>query len=116
MHKVATGRTAAAAAVAVLTMGLMSKAEAAGPSVPPVAPHPAYRAVDEMELRVVGESAILRARPSPHGRVLSELHTGTKVIVLETGIGRWARVKANDMEGYVETDQGILALDLNAGF
>jgi uncharacterized protein YgiM (DUF1202 family) len=115
MRKVVRRRMAAVSVV-TLTMGLIGGLEAAALSVPPVAPHAAYRPAAEMELRVVGESANLRERPSPSGRVLAELRRGTKVIVLEKVSPGWARVRADDAQGYVDTEQGLMALDLDEGF
>ncbi len=49
---------------------------------------------------VWNRTATLRQKPSPKGAVLDKLKPGTPVDVIER-TGKWARVKAGDVEGFV---------------
>jgi len=119
MRKAVTRRPAATTSVAVLTigltMGLMSRTDALRLRFPPVAPQTSYRPVAEMELRSWANRQICVSAPRRAAGCsqAAPRHEGHRLERVSRG---WARVEANNTQGYVDTEQGVMALDLDQGF
>jgi uncharacterized protein YgiM (DUF1202 family) len=94
-----------AALTATMALGsfISGDASAFTVSAPQIAPTTAI-AVADTQAVVSHAYAHLRDKPATSGKLLGTLKKGTKVDVIEkVEGGKWAHVKANDLDGYVAT-------------
>jgi len=102
-------RYSSAAVAAVFTAvafgGFMSgNASALTISVPQVA-HPAAIDIADTQAEVTHAYAHLREKPTTSSKLLGTLKKGTKLDVIEkVEGGKWAHVKAGNLDGYVATN------------
>ncbi|HVJ44387.1 MAG TPA: SH3 domain-containing protein [Dongiaceae bacterium] len=99
----ATSLAVLTAAVALGSL-VSGSASALSLSVPQVA-HQTAIAIADTQGVVTHAYAHLREKPSTSSKLLGTLKKGTKVDIIEkVEGGKWAHVKANNLEGYVATN------------
>lgn len=100
----ATSLAVLTAAVALGSL-VSGSASALSLSVPQVASHQSAMTVADMQATVTHAYAHLREKPTTSSKLLGTLKKGTKVDIIEkVEGGKWAHVKANNLEGYVATN------------
>ena len=98
--------TTLAVLTATLALGSLASGSASALSLAvPQVQHQSAIAVADTQAVVTHAYAHLREKPSTSSKLLGTLKKGTKVDIIEkVEGGKWAHVKANNLEGYVATN------------